>query len=83
MSLSMCEYAVRGFSSTVDALSALEACRARGIECRLVQLPPSLAREAECGTALRSLPTDEGRVEECLATAGIQARVRSSIRDFA
>lgn len=73
---------MRGFDSTSDALGSLDACRSEGVaSARLVSRPAAMGN-AECGTALRTLPEDEGLVERALARAGIAATARLEMRDF-
>ena len=64
-------FVLRGFSRTTDVLEASRLCRAADVACRLVPRPASLGN-AECGTALRTLPADEARVCGLLADAGIE-----------
>lgn len=64
-------FVLRGFSRTTDVLEAARLCRAADVACRLVPRPASLGN-AECGTALRTLPADEPRVCGLLADAGIE-----------
>lgn len=64
-------FVLRGFSRTTDVLEAARLCREAGVACRLVPRPASLGN-AECGTALRTLPADEARVRGLLAGAGIE-----------
>lgn len=64
-------FVVRGFSHTTDVLEAARLCREAGVACRLVPRPASLGN-AECGTALRTLPEDEPQVLGLLFGAGIE-----------
>lgn len=42
-----------------------------------------MAGSAECGTALRTLPEDDERVQAALDAAGITVRSAAAIKDFA
>lgn len=64
-------FVLRGFSRTTDVMEAARLCRDAGVACRLVPRPASLGN-AECGTALRTLPADEPRVRGLLSGAGIE-----------
>ena len=75
-------FVMRGFACTTDALESLRACEAVGASARLVSRPAAMGN-AECGTALRSLPEEEGAVATALAGAGIVPTDRIELEDFA
>ncbi len=72
-------FAVLGFYSTHDALSAEEILQASGIV--VVPIPAPRSTGALCGIALRLEPELLGRALECLSGAGIRSATQGEIQD--
>lgn len=72
-------FVVLGFASTHQALDAEALLGDVGVE--VVPIPAPSSIRANCGIALRLIPSDERRATEYLSRAGIEVAARSEIED--
>lgn len=72
-------FAVYGFASVHDALTAESILKAAGVGVTAVPSPKELGEL--CGVALRIDPGEEDRAERLLASAGRQPRAKASMED--
>ncbi|MCL4078466.1 DUF3343 domain-containing protein [Coriobacteriia bacterium Es71-Z0120] len=74
-------YAVYGFESTHDALSAESVLACAGVPFATIPTPKSLG--ALCGIALRVAARDASAAEAALIVAGLRWKARAEIEDRA
>ncbi len=81
MALTMRTFVMRGFSCTTDAMISARVCEAAGAQVRLVPRPAAMGN-AECGTAMRSLPEQEDVVKQALEDVGVTPADMMTLEDY-
>lgn len=74
-------FVMRGFSCTTDAMISARVSEGAGATVRLVPRPAEMGN-AECGTAMRSLPEQEGLVRQALEDVGVVPSEVITLEDF-
>lgn len=81
MALTKRMFVMRGFSCTTDAMISARVCEAAGADVRLVPRPAAMGN-AECGTAMRSLPEQEDVVARALEDVGVTPADQITLEDY-
>lgn len=81
MALTKRMFVMRGFSCTTDAMISARVCEAAGAAVRLVPRPAAMGN-AECGTAMRSLPEQEEIVARALEDVGVVPADQITLEDY-